>query len=118
MREESDKGGIEELQNVMDRMRRLGGAVVIEDLPGPVGDNNPCADLADKIQLRDEREASLAGWGTSWSVPTALLRRASDLARRSCSAGATTRAGRCSLFLLARLLLGLEPVEELSPMPG
>ena len=49
-----------ELQSVMDRLRQLGGAVVIEDLPGPVGHNNPFADPADKIQLREEREASLA----------------------------------------------------------
>lgn len=49
-----------ELQGVMDRLRQLGGAVVIEDLPGPVGHNNPLADLADKIQLREEREVSLA----------------------------------------------------------
>ncbi len=50
----------QELRRVMDRLRQLGGAVAIEDLPGPVGDNNPCAALADKIQLREEREASLA----------------------------------------------------------
>ena len=49
-----------ELHSVIDRLRQLGGAVVIEDLPGPVGDNNPFADLVDKIQLREEREASLA----------------------------------------------------------
>ena len=62
-----------ELQSVMDRLRQLGGAVIIQDLPGPVGDNNPFADLADKIQLREEREASL----TSRSL---LVERANRLA--------------------------------------
>lgn len=49
-----------ELQSVMDRLRQLGGAVVIEDLPGPVGANNPFADLAEKVQVCEEREVGLA----------------------------------------------------------
>jgi DnaK suppressor protein len=68
------RGRIEqELRSVMDRLRQLGGAVVIEDLPGPVGDNNPLADPADKTQLREEREASFA-------IRRLLLERANRLA--------------------------------------
>ena len=68
------RGRIEqELRRVMDRLRQLGGAVVIEDLPGPVGNNNPFADLADKVQVSAEREVSFAS-------RSLLLERANRLA--------------------------------------
>lgn len=63
----------QELQSVMDRLRQLGGAVVIEDFPGPVGDNHSSVNPADKTQLREEREASLA-------IRSLLLERANRLA--------------------------------------
>ena len=41
-----------ELASVMDRLRQLGGAVVIEEFPGALGDNSPLADPADMAQVR------------------------------------------------------------------
>lgn len=49
-----------ELESVMDRLRQLGGAVVIEELPGAVGDNSPFADLTEESQVQGEREVSFA----------------------------------------------------------
>jgi DnaK suppressor protein len=49
-----------ELEGVMDRLRNLGGAVVIEEFPGAVGDNSPFADPTEEIQVHGEREVSFA----------------------------------------------------------
>jgi hypothetical protein len=38
-----------ELEGVMDRLRQLGGAVVIEDFPGAGGDQSPSADLPARL---------------------------------------------------------------------
>ena len=50
----------EELGSVMDRLRQLGGVIVIEEFPGAIGDNGPVADLADRGQIQEEREVALA----------------------------------------------------------
>lgn len=45
------EGRIEkELGSVMDRLRQLGGAVVVEEFPGAIDDNSPLADPADRAQ--------------------------------------------------------------------
>lgn len=49
-----------ELESVMDRLRQLGGAVVIEEYPGAVGDNSPFADPTEEVQVQGEREVSFA----------------------------------------------------------
>ena len=48
-----------ELGSVLDRLRQLGGAVVIEEFPGALGDNTPSADLMEKVQVQEDREISL-----------------------------------------------------------
>lgn len=55
------QGRIEkELGRVMDRLRQLGGAVVVEEFPAAAADNDPVADLADRGQIQEEREVTLA----------------------------------------------------------
>ena len=55
------RGRIEkELEGVMDRLRQLGGTVLIEEFPGALGDNAPSGDLMEKVQVHEEREVSLA----------------------------------------------------------
>ena len=55
------RGRIEkELGSVMDRLRHLGGAVVVEEFPGAIADTGPVADLADRGQIYEEREVTLA----------------------------------------------------------
>lgn len=49
-----------ELGSVMDRLRQLGGAVVIEEFPGALGDNSPFADPTEEVQVQGEREVSFA----------------------------------------------------------
>src|SRR5215470_19510378 len=49
-----------ELNHTMGRIRQLGGAVVLEDFPGAVGDNTPLADEVDVIRLNEDREMSFA----------------------------------------------------------
>lgn len=39
-----------ELGSVMDRLHQIGGAVVVEEFPGAIGDNSPVADPADRAQ--------------------------------------------------------------------
>ena len=47
------RGRIErELGSVMDRLRQLGGAVVVEEFPGAIGDSGPLADPADTMATR------------------------------------------------------------------
>jgi hypothetical protein len=50
----------EELRSVMDRLRQLGGAIVVEEFPGALGDNGPVPDLSDSGQIQEEREVALA----------------------------------------------------------
>jgi hypothetical protein len=38
------------------RLRQLGGAVAVEELPGVIGDNSPFADEVDEIQANESRD--------------------------------------------------------------
>jgi DnaK suppressor protein len=49
-----------ELGSVMGRLRQLGGAVVIEEFPGALGDNSPFADPTEEVQVQGVREVSFA----------------------------------------------------------
>ena len=49
-----------ELSHTLNRIRRMGGAVVLEELQGAVGDNSPFADEVDLIQVNENREMSFA----------------------------------------------------------
>ena len=44
----------------VSRLRQLGGAVVVEELPGAIGDNSPFADEVDDIQATASRDIGLA----------------------------------------------------------
>ncbi len=62
-----------ELNTTMDRIRQLGGAVVLEEFPGALGDNTPLADEVDVIRLNEDREMSFA-------TRSLLVERANKLA--------------------------------------
>lgn len=62
-----------ELNHTMGRIRQLGGAVVVEEFPGAVGDNTPLADEVDVIRLNEDREMSFA-------TRSMLVQRANKLA--------------------------------------
>jgi len=49
-----------ELASAMDRLRQLGGTVVIEEFPGAVDDDGPLADPADRGKIYEDREVLLA----------------------------------------------------------
>jgi len=49
-----------ELNNTMNRIRQMGGAVAVEEFPGSGGDNTPLADEVDVIRLNEDREMSFA----------------------------------------------------------
>ncbi|MBI1963752.1 MAG: TraR/DksA family transcriptional regulator [Candidatus Rokubacteria bacterium] len=50
----------QDLKTAVDRLRQMGGAVAIEDLPGAIGDNSPFADEVDEIQANGDREIGFA----------------------------------------------------------
>ena len=62
-----------ELSHTLNRIRRMGGAVVLEELQGAVGDNSPFADEVDLIQVNENREMSFA-------TRSLLIERANKLA--------------------------------------
>jgi RNA polymerase-binding transcription factor DksA len=62
-----------ELSHTMDRIRHMGGAIVLEDFPGAAGDNTPLADEVDVIRLNEDREMSFA-------TRSLLVERANKLA--------------------------------------
>ena len=62
-----------ELSHTLNRIRRMGGAVVLEELQGAVGDNSPFADEVDLIQVNESREMSFA-------TRSVLIERANKLA--------------------------------------
>lgn len=62
-----------ELNHTMMRIRQQGGAVVLEEFPGAVGDNTPLADEVDVIRLNEDREMSLV-------TRSLLVERANKLA--------------------------------------
>lgn len=63
----------QDLKRVMDRLRQLGSAVVIEKYPGAIGDGSFLPDLADQVQAHEEQEMS-------WSTRSLLVERANRLA--------------------------------------
>src|SRR6266446_1981040 len=50
----------EDLRTAVGRLRQMGGAVAIEELPGAIGDNSPFADEVDVIQANEDREIGFA----------------------------------------------------------
>jgi DnaK suppressor protein len=62
-----------ELNNTMNRIRHMGGAVTMEEFPGSGRDNTPLADEVDVIRLNEDREMSFA-------TRSLLVERANKLA--------------------------------------
>jgi RNA polymerase-binding transcription factor DksA len=62
-----------ELNHTMNRIRQLGGAVILEEFPGALGDYTPLADEVDVIRLNEDREMSFA-------TRSLLVERANKLA--------------------------------------
>jgi DnaK suppressor protein len=50
----------EDLRTAVSRLRQMGGAVAVEQLPGAIGDNSPYADEVDEIQANERREIGFA----------------------------------------------------------
>src|SRR6266568_6888843 len=50
----------EDLRTAVGRLRQMGGAVTVEELPGAIGDNSPFADEVDEIQANESREIGFA----------------------------------------------------------
>jgi RNA polymerase-binding transcription factor DksA len=50
----------EELKGAVNRLRRMDGAVALEEMPGVIGDNSPFADEVDEIQANEGREIGFA----------------------------------------------------------
>ena len=62
-----------ELSHTVHRIRQMGGAVVMEEFAGALGDNSPFADEVDLIQVNENREMSFA-------TRSMLVERANKLA--------------------------------------
>jgi len=50
----------EDLRTAVGRLRQMGGAVTVEEMPGAIGDNSPFADEVDEIQANERREIGFA----------------------------------------------------------
>src|SRR5438094_9442145 len=50
----------EDLRTAVGRLRQMGGAVAVEEIPGAIGDNSPFADEVDEIQANERREIGFA----------------------------------------------------------
>src|ERR1700693_5549609 len=50
-----------DLNASIERLHHLGGSVAVEEIPGPIGINLPCADEVDEILASERREI---GWAT------------------------------------------------------
>ena len=50
----------QDLRAAVGRLRQMGGAVAVEDLPGAIGDNSPFADEVDEIRANEDREIGFA----------------------------------------------------------
>jgi RNA polymerase-binding transcription factor DksA len=62
----------QELNMALNRRRQRGGAVVVDELPGAIGDNSPFADEVDDIQATAGRDIGLA-------TPALLVERVNRL---------------------------------------
>src|SRR4029450_13968524 len=62
-----------ELSHTVHRIRQMGGAVVMEEFAGALGDNSPFADEVDLIQVNENREIS-------FTARRMLVQRANKLA--------------------------------------
>ena len=49
-----------DLRVAVGRLRQMGGAVAVDELPGAIGDNSPFADEVDEIQACGDREIRFA----------------------------------------------------------
>jgi len=49
-----------ELLSTVQRLRQLGGAILVEEPPGVIGHNSPFADEVEEIQVSRDREISFA----------------------------------------------------------
>jgi len=73
-----------ELESVMDRLRQLGGGVVIEVYPGALDDNDFLfADLMEEVQVQQEREMGLR----LLPGPPGAVGATTRQGRRGCSEG-------------------------------
>jgi DnaK suppressor protein len=50
----------EDLRSAVGRLRQMGGAVAVEEVPGAIGANSPFADEVDEIQANERREIGFA----------------------------------------------------------
>ncbi len=50
----------QDLKVALGRLRQMGGAVAVEEVPGAIGDNSPFADEVDEIQANASREIGFA----------------------------------------------------------
>lgn len=50
----------QDLKTAVGRLRQMGGAVAVEDVPGAIGGNSPFADEVDEIKANEEREIGFA----------------------------------------------------------
>src|SRR6266581_1751327 len=50
----------EDLRTAVGRLRQMGGAVAVEEVPGAIGANSPFADEVDEIQANERREIAFA----------------------------------------------------------
>jgi DnaK suppressor protein len=50
----------QDLSTAVSRLRQMGGAVAVEDMPGAIGDNTPFADEVDEIRANEDREIGFA----------------------------------------------------------
>jgi len=50
----------EDLKTAVGRLRQMGGAVAVEEVPGAIGANSPFADEVDEIQANERREIGFA----------------------------------------------------------
>ena len=50
----------QDLNVAVSRLRQIGGAVAVDELPGAIGDNSPFADEVDEIQENERREIGFA----------------------------------------------------------
>jgi len=62
-----------ELHQALERLRQLGGAIVMDDFPRGVGENAAVMDAADESQVNEHREIT-------WATRSLLVERANKLA--------------------------------------